>query len=844
MELYEERVQEKGKIKADLRFIADVLLLFRPAIIKSTQGTYRLNFYGMLRHNLILAMRNFKKHKSSFLINLIGLSTGMAAVLLIWLWIADEVNKDQFHTSGPQLYQALRNIQLGERGIRTAETNSHFLIPLLQEEFPEVERAVAVNEEVSSAILSYDNGKVKGTGLHAGDEFFNIFSFPLEFGNRDLALADKNNIVLSRSMAERLFGDPAEAMGQLVHLLDNTDGEIMYENDYVVSGICDLSLVNTSMQFDFLLTNKLLLDTTDPDNFSWDSNSSDVYVVLREDVNIGRFEEKLDRIYSAKRPYPSMDSTYAHLPEMFLQKYTEKYLYNRFENGSVAGGRIEYVRLLGIVALIILLIAGINFINLSTALANRRMKELGIKKVVGASRTSLISQHLLESTLLTALAAVVAIVLVLLSLDYFNYIADKTISFAPDLSFLSYFLGFILLTALLAGSYPALFIAGFNPLQALKTRIKTSFGELLIRKGLIIVQFVVSTVLIVSVIVISRQIDFVQSKNLGYATDNLMSIEKEGDLVNGIAPFLEATRSIPGVSSATVLDGSPVHFSNSCGGFRRPGRPPMQFTFGYVGFDYIKTMGIELTAGRSFSRKFSNEHKKIILNETAIAQMGIEDPIGKVVNIRGNREIIGIVKDFHYLSLHHQIEPMFLIYEPEDANTIVIKVKNGTEKQTIASLEEIYHQFNPGLTFNFNFLDESYNRLYRSEQRVGRLAGFFAIIAILISCLGLFGLAAFSTERRIKEIGIRKILGAGSRQIVYMLTSDFTKMVLIAIAAAVPFSYWLLSEWLSNFAYRIDLNWSFFVLGAILTLAIAWLTVALRTLKAANVNPSKCIRDE
>lgn len=844
MELYDERIEKHGKRIADLRFVIDVIQLLRPGILRPIEGSLKINYYDMFKHNIILTLRNFRKYKNSFLINLIGLSSGIATFLLIYLWVGDEVNKDHFHENKQSVYQVLRNIKLSDGSILTVETNSDLLLPALKEELSEVALATTLMQDISSAILTYQQGQIKTIGKHAGQDFFKVFSYPLIAGNPNTALADKSSIVVSKSLAERLLGTSENVLGKSINLLDNTDGEVIYEGDYIISGVFDMEELNTSESFDFLLTNKLFLSYRDKSDLSWDSNSSNVYITLKNGVNIGLFEEKLDLFYQSKVAEYTREQQFDGFASMFVQKYSERYLYNNFVNGSVNGGRIEYVHLFSIIACIILLIACINFVNLSTALASRRTKELGIKKVMGASKSNLIFQYLSESILLTFLSSLVAIAIVFLVLPYFNALTDKSLALKVDLKFIRYTALFIVAVGLLSGSYPSVFLSGLKIIEALKARLKTSFSEIIIRKGLIIFQFCISTILIISVLVIGQQIDYIQTKNLGLQMDNILMVQKEGKLVRNIDPFMADVRNIPTVVNATILEGSPISFDNAGGGFKRENQPMMQFTFARVGHDYIKTMGIELKAGRSFSRAFGNEGQKIILNETAIEKMGIEDPIGKVVNIRGNREIIGIVKDFHYLSLHNEIKPMFLIYEPDDSNVIAIKVKAGTERQTIADIEKVYKSYNPSLAFNFKFLDDEYDQLYNSELKVAGLSRYFAAIAVLISCLGLFGLAAFSTERRIKEIGIRKILGAGSLRIVVMLTSSFTKMVVVAIVIAIPVAYQVLGNWLDNFAYRISLGWGYFFVGASAALLIACFTVGYQTWSAADVNPVKCIRDE
>ena len=838
MELYYERLEEMSKRKADLLFIRDVLYLFRKDIIRPAGGTHRLNFYGMLKHNLLITLRSFKRYQSTFWINLTGLTVGLLASMLIFLWVNDEVSKDQFHAKGDQIYQVLRTKTSPDRPTRVHETNSELLVPEMKAELAEVEMAVAIMREFPYAILSIDDKSLKSPGLFVGADFFNMFSFNLTHGDPDKVLNDPTAIVISKSLSEKLFGEE-NALGKTIHLLDNTDGEVLYEGNYQVSGIFDKSDMNSSEDFDFLLPYHVF--SADREG-SWNSNSSRVFIQLNEQTNPTDFEAKLDDFYQRKLTQIYMRE--GNALTMHLQSYPARYLYNRYENGVQTGGRISYVYLFSAVGLLILLVASINFINLSTALASRRLKEVGVKKVFGTSKGFLISQNLLESFVLVVIATLLALLLLSAVLPAFSEITGKTLTLQFNLQNLTGLALIMITTALLAGTYPALLLSGLKPLDALNAKLKASTKGHWIRSGLTIFQFSLSIVLIIAVLTISQQVDYVRNKNLGYDRENVITFERDGRLVDNMEPFINQLTTVPGVVYSTRLEGSIAQFSNSGGGYGGDGRPYLDFTFAYVGYDFVETIGLELKEGRSFSREYTNEHKKIILNETAIAAMGLEDPIGKVVNIRGDREVIGILKDYHYQSLHEAIEPMFLIFEPADATTIAVKLQAGKEMETIAALEKVYHEYNAGLPFQFTFLDEEYNALYQSELQVASLSTYFAAIAIIISCLGLFGLTTFMTQRRIKEIGIRKVLGSSRIRIVRLLGSNVLKMLLLAIIISTPVAFYLLGSWLEGFAYRIDLSPWFFLLGGFATVFIACFTVGFETWKAASVNPVECIKDE
>lgn len=838
MELYYERLDDLGKRKADLLFIKDVLILFRKDIIRPAGGTYRLNFYGMLKHNLLITLRSFKRYQSTFWINLSGLTVGLTAFMFIFLWVNDEVSKDQFHVNGDQIYQVLRTKRTADRPTRTHDTNSELLIPEMKAELAEIEMAVPIMREFPYAVLSIGDKTLKSSGLFVGKDFFNMFSFNLTDGNPNEVLTSPSSIVISKSLSEKLFGEE-NAIGKTIHLLDNTDGEVLYEADYQISGIFNNSQINSSEEFEFVLPYQVFVADRVG---SWGSNSSRVFIQLNEQTNLALFQAKLDAFYQRKMAqiYVREGNTIS----MHLQPYQTRYLYNRYENGVLTGGRISYVYLFSAVGLLILVVACINFINLSTALATRRLKEVGVKKVFGTSKGFLISQHLMESFVMVLISTLLALMLLSTILPSFSAITGKSLTLSFSLETLIGLGIIIVITALLAGTYPALFLSGLKPLDALNAKLKTSIKGQWIRKGLTIFQFSLSIVLIIAVMTISQQVDYVRSKNLGYDRENVITFVRDGQLVNNIEPFMNRLALIPGVVYSTRLEGSISQFNNSGGGYGGDGRPYIDFTFAYVGYDFVETIGLELKEGRSFSRDFSNEHKKIILNETAIAAMGLEDPIGKVVNIRGDREVIGILKDYHYQSLHEAINPMFLIYEPADATTIAVKLQAGKEMETIEALGEVYQEYNAGLPFQFKFLDEEYNALYQSELQVASLSTYFASIAIIISCMGLFGLTTFMTQRRIKEIGIRKVLGSSRIRIVRLLSGNVLKMLATAIMISIPIASYMLGTWLENFAYRIDLSPWYFVLGGLATVIIASFTVGFETWKAASVNPVECIKDE
>jgi len=786
----------------------------------------------MLKHNLLLIYRNFLRAKGFFLINLVGLTTGLVCTLLIYLWVRDEVNMDKFHAKDSRLFQVMEFQNYADE-IMTTTSTPGILAETLKEEVPEVEYA-ATTTWISKFTLSVKENNVKADGFYVGEDFFNIFSYPLIEGNPDKVLQDKTAIVISRELAKKLFNTDENVIGKTV--------EWQHKRSYQVTGLFD-KVTSSSYQFDFVLSFEDFKDTNEWVT-SWGNNGPPSFLILRDGSDAASVSEKIKDFVKKKNNEGESNVT------LFLKPYSERYLYGRYENGKQSGGRIEYVRLFSIIAVFILVIACINFMNLSTARASRRAKEVGIKKSIGAQRQSLIFQYISESMVTSLLSLLVAIAVVWMFLPAFNIITDKKIVLTlNDPQLLAMLLGVTVFTGLLAGSYPALFLSGFKPAAVLKGELKGSWGELWARKGLVVFQFALSVILIVSVLVIYKQIEFVQSRNLGYKKDNLISIPIEGKVESSLETFLTEVKRIPGVSSASSMGHDLIGRNNNTSGLEWDGKNPedeILFENVRVNYDMLETLGVEMAEGRTFSREHSTDTSKIIFNEAAIRVMNMEDPVGKVIKLwdQYDLEIIGVVKDFNFQSLHDVVNPLFFMLDQRNTWNVMIRLEGGKEKETLKALTDFYKEYNPGFSFEYTFQDQEYAKQYAAEQRVATLSGYFAAFAILISCLGLFGLATFTAERRLKEIGIRKALGSSSTNIVMLLSGDFTRMVLLSILIGLPVSYWLLNGWLERFAFHIDLEIWYFAAAGLIALLIAWLTVASQAIKAAMINPVKCLRSE
>ena len=787
----------------------------------------------MLRHHFLIIFRNFKRFKSSFFINLIGLSTGLACTLLIYLWVNDEMQVDKFFKNDDRLLQVLESQHNAASSIRVTTSTPGLLSEELAEKIPEVAYTTVATPPYwfDKFNLSRGEKKIDAAGIYAGKDYFHVFSYDLIEGVAANVLTDKSSIVISESTAKNLLGTIDNAIGKTI-LFQN-------EKEFIVSGVFKDVPANASTRFDFVISFELYKDQT-PGVLNWANSGPETFVMIKSGADVEEFGKKIADLITSKT-----NETHRKL---IINPYTDAYLYGNYENGKQAGGRIEYVIVFSLIALFILAIACINFMNLSTAKASRRIKEVGIKKAVGANRKTLVAQYLGESLLLSFVSLFIAVLFVDLLLPQFNLITGKQLQLQLDgkLMMVLFIIG--LVTGLIAGSYPALYLSAFNPATVLKGKFSNSMGELWARKGLVVFQFSISVIFIVAVSVMYKQIDFLQTRNLGYDKENIIYFPMVGKAQQARETFLTEMRKIPGVVAASSLQESMVGGGNTAD-ISWAGKDPNDrtpFAMRATNYDIMEMLDFQLAEGRFFSRAH-HDSLKVIFNEAGIKAMDMNDPIGKTVSLGGpydHLEIVGVVKDFHFESLHVKVMPMFFILAPQYTRQIMTRIEAGKETETIERIAEFYKAYNPDFTFDYRFLDQDYEAQYRAEQRVSILARYFAVIAILISCLGLFGLAAFTAERRIKEIGIRKVLGSSELGIVYLLSYEFSKMVVLSTVIALPVSYLIVNQWLDNFAYRIPLHWWYFAGAGLLALIIAWLTVGSQAIRAARVNPVHCLKEQ
>lgn len=801
----------------------------------------------MLKYNLKIAWRYLLKDRAFTCLNLVGLCTGLTCTILIYLWIADEWHVNKYNKLEDRLFQVLKNSQ-SPAGISTDEHMPGLLAMTLKKELPEVEYAasvIPVSWSDKKGILISGDRRIFARPQFAGDDYFRMFSYPLIAGRADDVLRDKNSVVISDELARRLFPGADDVTGKAV--IWNQEG---YSGIYRISGIFERPLQTADARFDIVFNYSLFLDKT-PKLTSWDNYDPSTYVVLKQGTSMDQFNRKIAGLIKSRVENSSIT--------LWAQKYSDRYLHGHYENGVPSGGRIEYVRLFSLIALFILVIACINFMNLSTAKAAERIKEAGVKKVVGASRFSLIIQFMAESSLLTLFSLVAALGLVALLLPEFNQITGKQLSLHFSAELLWALFGIALVTGFLSGSYPAWYLSNFKPAVMLQPKIKTSISGLIIRKGLVVFQFTLSAIFILSVLVIYRQMRLIETRDLGYNRENVLYFEA-GDMLSAdsgivrnyesaMQGFLNEIRSVPGVVDAANFRHNITNRDGGTYDISWPGKDPnarIDFTDLDVGYNFIETAGIRLKEGRTYSRSFGNEKANIIFNETAIRTMGLKDPVGKVVTVWGNpRTIIGVVKDFNFQSLHQNIKPCFLdLYVNRWASKVLVRVRAQQQSGTIATLEELYKRYNQGEPFEFRFLDQDYQQLYAAETRVSALSKYFAAIAVIVSCLGLLGVAAFAARKRQREISIRKVVGASVNSIVLLLTRDFLILIGIALLIAFPLSWLAMTQWLHGFAYHVHLGPGVFLIAAVFIVLMAVLSISFQSVKAAMASPIENLRGD
>jgi putative ABC transport system permease protein len=787
----------------------------------------------MLKNYFKIALRSLLKSGVYSFINIAGLSIGLACSILILLWVSHELFWDNFHTKKDKLYSVYLN-RLGDNGIQTQRA-----IPLpLWDEFKTNERGfkhVAPTNWGQTFLLTYQDQRVYKQGYYAGDDFLKMFSFPLIQGSSENQLKDPSTIVITESAAKSLFGND-ESMGKIVRVDDRID--------LTVTGVMKDVPSNSTFQFECLIPFATYINRENWVKQSltgWGNNSFNLYVELDENAAIEDVEARVKDV--VKKHQENSTSEITFLP---IEKWR---LYSEFKNGKSISGNIVYVRLFTVIAIFILGIACINFMNLATARSERRAREVGIRKSIGSKRKELIFQFMGETFFIAFIAFVIAILLVELSLPFYSSLVDKklTIDFSNPL-FWAGAVGVIATTGFVAGSYPAFYLSSFQPAAVLKGRMQMGKKGATPRKVMVTLQFFFSIVMIISTLVIYYQLKHLKNRPTGYEQESLMYVGVNGDIEKNYQTIKQQLLN-QGLASAVSTSSSPITAIYAyMGGVEWSGKQEDQrasIATVATGYDYAKTMGIKIIEGRDFSEEFTDS-TSMILNQTAVNYMGLKNPIGEKIKWdEKTYRVIGVFEDVIMQSPQSPVDPGMFIYDPTWLSDVSIRLSPDTNPhETLAKIESVFKEYNPSYPFTYKFADDEFNRKFTSIQLIGGLANLFSVLAIIISCLGLFGLAAFTAEQRTKEIGIRKVLGATVSNLVVLISKDFTVLLILAFVLAAPLAWWAMDNWLEKYSYRIQIEWWMLVGAGALTLLVALLVVSFQAIKAAIRNPVKSLRTE
>ena len=839
-EIYNAIITDKGKRKADLWLSKQAAKSIPLYIIDSI-------FWSavMFKNFLTIAFRNLFKHKGYSFINVAGLALGMACCLFIMLWVFEELSYDRFHENIDHLYRVEQD-QFYSGESYHVNVTPYPMGEGIKEEIPEIIDATRYTG-TGNVLLKYEDKSFFEGGIRAVDpSIFHMFTFPLVKGDPNTALDEPHGMVISEEMADKYFGieDP---MGKI--LIGN------HQHSFTVTGVMKNVPPNSDMQFDILIPFEFIKEIGRY-NPSWGSNSIITLVQLHDQASVPDVNEKITQVRhnhvaeTIEDPEILQRFNERQRTEFMLKPLAEVHLRSHFGYGH-SPGAIQYVYIFSIIALFVLLIACINFMNLATARSAGRAREVGLRKVVGAVKPNLIGQFYGESILLAFIALLFAFLITALLLPHFNNLAEKEFAFR-DLFHLRFIIGMIavtIVTGLIAGSYPALFLSAFQPVKVLKGGLSGGKGSALFRKVLVLTQFTLSIFLIIGTTVVYKQSNYMQHKKLGFDKEHVIYIPLRGNTKESYQVLKQAWLNDPNVINVSGSQSWPAHFGSNSGGGDWEGKDPEQTVLisqNRVAFDYIETMKIEIAGGRTFSRSFSTDTATaFIINEELQRIMGKESAVNERFDFAGiEGTIVGVMKDYHFQSLHNEIEPLAIWVRPDRINYALIRLAAGNIPQALKSVEEVWNRIVPDYPFVHQFLDEAINSMYDDERTTGTLLQVFAVLAVLIACLGLFGLASFTAEQRTKEIGVRKTLGASVPNIALLLSREFTKWVIISNLIAWPVGYLVLNNWLQDYPFRTPLSWWIFAGSGVIALIVAVLTVSYQAVKAALNNPALSLRYE
>ena len=785
----------------------------------------------MLRNYILVGLRNLRKQKLFSAINILGLTMGMTTSILILLWVSFETSVDQFHPDLNRIYKVYEwQTYSGDNAFPTYATPGA-LAPALKESYPEIEAAAQFTESWTNIVFTYkDKLFYENKGFFAGEEIFDILGFEFIAGKKEGSLTRPHTMVITRSIAEKYFGSDwmnQHVIGESI-LLTNTW-------QYEITAVVEDFPTNTAFDLTFIIPFQAIEEMWSWDSYmEWGSNYCSTFIKLVDGANPDDLDAKI-------RSYVK-DRNEGSVVDLYLAEFSQSYLHK-----LEGGGRIQYVRIFTSIAVFILIIACINFMNLATAKSGIRSKEVGIRKSVGAHKKHLVLQFLTESTALSFFSLLLTICLIHLLLPAFNDLTGQQI----ELDYLTWkfpllLTSITLITGILAGSYPAFYISSFKPTEVLKGVIRLKGSGL--RKALVITQFVLSVGLIVSTLVVNQQLNLIQNKEIGFQKENIIFFEIADDFQRRYQLLKNRLADVPEIANVSASMQVPVEVYNSTSNINWPGKDPndvILVNIMRVDYDYINTLNMELIEGRDFSKDFASDSTNYLVNESFAQLIGNDSPLDKELTMWGEKgNVVGVVKDFNFRSLASQIEPMVFRCDPEMVTTLVIRVDGSRFQHAISLVEEVWEDINPDLPFEFKFLDKQFEKVYRAETLTGKLFNIFSALAIFISCLGLFGLAAFTAETMKKEIGIRKVLGATIPGIIYLFSRIFTKWVIVANLIALPLSYFIMEEWLKDYAYRVRIDVWVFTLSAGISLLIALITVVYQSMRTAMSNPVESLRSE
>jgi len=828
-EFYQSLVKERGVFKAKSWYWGQILHLVPRKIIHSVYW-----WFMMFRNTIKIALRNIRKHKGYSFINIFGLAVGMACCLLILIWVKYEFSYDRFHENRNEIYRTWTRTVYSD-GREEVSTGSFYpLAKVLRDECPDVVNAIRWNVQ-TNALITYQEKRFTNNIVGFADPgFFKMFSFPFIQGAPETALYDKLSIVISEEMSQKYFG------------AENPIGKILNFNNQVelqVTGVIQDVPKNSTAQFDCVIPFVLSFGQNGAEPDHWGGNPLTTFVLLHENADAEDVSEKITETVLKHVPLPTNMKA-----SMYLQPFARMHLYD--VNG---GGLIHSITIFSIIAVFVLIIACMNFMNLTTARAANRAGEVGLRKVVGAKKGDLIKQFLGESILISLITLVFAVLLVCLFLPSFNELLSKQLPLSLLLHpiIIAGFLAIAIITGILSGSYPSLFLSSFQPVKVLRSTLGSGAKSALLRKILVVSQFTLSIFLIIGTTFIYRQLHFIKNKDLGFAKENIVNFYMGGEISKQYETFRSELLRNPNILNVTRSLQHPAYIGSSVRALDWEGKSSeenISMNFEYVDYDYIETFGMEMVAGRSFSREFATDLTEgYIVNEEAVKLMGVESPIGKRLSVfRKEGRIIGVVKNFHFQPFNFSIQPFVIGADPSwGKNRMFIKIRPEFTSETLNYIENLSKRFSPDFPVLLRFFaDDVMDWNYSTEQLISKIAGYFTFLAILISCLGLFGLASFMAEQRTKEIGIRKVLGASESTVVFMLSKDFTKWVLVSNLIAWPAAYFSVQRLLEKYVYRIHIGIDIFILSGLAALVIALLTVSFQAIRAAQADPVESLRYE